>query len=228
MSAINKNSPIFDSNTNENILASNEKSYDELIGYCALRKQFSRIIPSYYTEIQKQSFNNKRQNISSVEEYKKLKEEINIMKESIELLKESKQKKLKQIEDLRIIMRKVGNKQISYKEKKYINNNIINNYCTREKKPSCDKCFRCMDSKDSSCFKVSSDEGLSLAPTTSGLSSGKDDEAGLEDGANQPGPYGVCCSSNSSSGCWVFNDDKMRNDDLMLHIREDKTPLTSN
>ena len=115
MSATNKNSPIFDSNTNENILVSNEKSYDELIGYCALRKQFARIIPSYYTEIQKQSYNNKRQNISSIEEYKKLKEEINIMKESIELLKESKQKKLKQIEDLRIIMIKVGNKQISYK-----------------------------------------------------------------------------------------------------------------
>ena len=226
MSAINNNSPIFDSNTNENILASNEKSYDELIGYCALRKQFARIIPSYYTEIQQQSFNNKRQNISSIEEYKKLKEEINIMKESIELLKESKQKKLKQIEELRILMRKVGNKQISCKEKKHINNNIINNYCTREKPSAEQQGFRCMDSKDSSCFKVSSDEGLSLAPTTSGLSSGKDDEAGLEDGANQPGPYGVW--NDSSSGCWCFTKDNMRNDDLMLNIREDKTLLTSN
>ena len=226
MSTANKNSPIFDSNTNENILASNEKSYDELIGYCALRKQFARIIPSYYTEIQKQSFNNKRQNISSIEEYKKLKEEINIMKESIELLKESKQKKLKQIEDLRILMRKVGNKQISYKEKKHINNNIINNYCSREKPSSCDQDFRCMDSKD---FKVSSDEGLSLAPTTSGLSSGKDDEAGLEDGANQPGPSGVYNnSSNSCSGYWCFDNDKMRNEDLMLQIKEEKTLLTSN
>jgi hypothetical protein len=228
MSTANKNSPIFDSNTNENILVSNEKSYDELIGYCALRKQFSRIIPSYYTEIQKQPFNNKRQNVSSIEEYKKLKEEINIMKESIELLKESKQKKLKQIEDLRVLMRKVGNKQLSYKDKKHINNNIINNYCTREKQSTCDQGFRCIDSKDSSCFKVSSDEGLSLAPTTSGLSSGKDDEAGLEDGANQPGPYGVWNSSNSSSGCWCFTDDKMPNNDLMLHIREEKTLLTSN
>ena len=225
MSATNKNSPIFDSNTNENILVTNEKSYDELIGYCALRKQFARIIPSYYTEIQKQSFNNKRQNISSIEEYKKLKEEINIMKESIELLKESKQKKLKQIEDLRILMRKVGNKQISYKEKKHINNNIINNYCSREKPSSCDQDFRCMDSKD---FKVSSDEGLSLAPTTSGLSSGKDDEAGLEDGANQPGPSGVYNNSSSCSGYWCFDDDKMRNEDLMLQIKEEKTLLTSN
>ena len=225
MSATNKNSPIFDSNTNENILVTNEKSYDELIGYCALRKQFARIIPSYYTEIQKQSFNNKRQNISSIEEYKKLKEEINIMKESIELLKESKQKKLKQIEDLRILMRKVGNKQISYKEKKHINNNIINNYCSREKPSSCDQDFRCMDSKD---FKVSSDEGLSLAPTTSGLSSGKDDEAGLEDGANQPGPSGVYNNSSSFSGYWCFDNDKMRNEDLMLQIKEEKTLLTSN
>jgi hypothetical protein len=147
------------------------------------------------------------------------------MKESIELLKESKQKKLKQIEDLRILMRKVGNKQISYKEKKHINNNIINNYCSREKPSSCDQDFRCMDSKD---FKVSSDEGLSLAPTTSGLSSGKDDEAGLEDGANQPGPSGVYNNSSSCSGYWCFDDDKMRNEDLMLQIKEEKTLLTSN
>ena len=58
------NSPIFDSNTNEAILASNEQSYDDLIGYCALRKQFARIIPSYYTKIQKQSYKTKRQNTS--------------------------------------------------------------------------------------------------------------------------------------------------------------------
>ena len=85
-----------------------------------------------------------------------------------------------------------------------------------------------MDSKDMSCFKVSSDEGLSLAPTTSGLSSGKDDEAGIEDGANQPGPYSDFSQCNSSSGCWCFGDNKMQNNDLMLQIREDKTLLTSN
>ena len=121
MSANINNTPIFDSNTNENNLTSTEQSYDDLIGYCALRKQFSRIIPSYYTEIKKQSFKGKRQNISSIEEYKKLKEEINIMQESIEVLKDSKQKKLKQIEELRTLMRKVGNKQIIFKEKKQIN-----------------------------------------------------------------------------------------------------------
>ena len=116
MSANNNNTPIFTSNTKENILASNEQSYDDLIGYYALRKQFTRIIPSYYTEVQKQSYKSKRQNNSNMEEYKKLKEEINIMKESIELLKESKQKKLKKIEDLRVLMRKVGNKQINTKD----------------------------------------------------------------------------------------------------------------
>ena len=230
MSATNKNSPIFDSNTNENILVSNEKSYDELIGYCALRKQFARIIPSYYTEIQKQSYNNKRQNISSIEEYKKLKEEINIMKESIELLKESKQKKLKQIEELRVLMRKVGNKQISYKEKEKkqnINNNninIINKYCSREKSD----CFRCTDRKGSNSFKVSSDEGLSLQTTTSGLSSGKDDDAGAEDGV-QPLPYSdnSSCCNNFNNGC-CFMGENWRPDELMLHISEGDTTLCGN
>ena len=230
MSAYTKNSPIFDSNTNEAILASNEQSYDDLIGYCALRKQFARIIPSYYTEIQKQSNKNKKQNISSIEEYKKLKEEINNIQESIESLKESKQKKLKQIEELRILMRKVGNKQISYKgkEQKQINNNnnnIINNYYTREKSDR--------KRKGSNCFKVSSDEGLSLATTNSGLSSGKDDEAGAEgeEGGVQQYPSESSNNSynlpNSSSCC--FRDDRWNNRDLMLRISEnDTTTLCEN
>ena len=66
MSTNTNNTQILDSNTNENYLISNEQSYNDLIGYCALRKQFSRIIPSYYTEIQKQTFKVKRQNISSI------------------------------------------------------------------------------------------------------------------------------------------------------------------
>ena len=225
MSAYTNNSPIFDSNTNEAILASNEQSYDDLIGYCALRKQFSRIIPSYYTEIQKQSNNNKKQNISSIEEYKKLKEEINTIQESIESLKESKQKKLKQIEELRILMRKVGNKQISYKEKeqkqinnnnKNNNNNIINNYCIREKSDT--------NRKGSNCFKVSSDEGLSMATTNSGLSSGKDDDAGAEDGGAQTYPYEECTDNNNlpNSRC-CFRDEGWNNRDLMLRISENDT-----
>jgi len=229
MSANINNTPIFDSNTNENNLTSTEQSYDDLIGYCALRKQFSRIIPSYYTEIKKQSFKGKRQNISSIEEYKKLKEEINIMQEYIEVLKDSKQKKLKQIEELRTLMRKVGNKQIIFKEKKQINNNIINNYCAREKTTT-DQSFRCMERKGSNSFKVSSDEGLSIAPTTSGLSSGKDDDAGAEEGGNQKVPCDYISSSNSSSGSWCFTEDRLPNERMLHHPEREKdtTTLVSN
>ena len=223
MSANIKISPLFDTNTNENIIASNEQSYDDLIGYCALRKQFARIIPSYYTEIQKQSF--KRNNkYSNLEEYKKLKEEINNMKESIDLLKESKQKKLQQIEELRALMRKVGSKQLSYKDKKHINNNIINNYCPKEKSTEIQD-FRCRERKGSNGFKASSDEGLSLAPTTSGLSSGKDDDAGAEgDGNMQVNP--LCLTNNSSnSSSWCFREEENLNRDLYLNIEEKELPL---
>ena len=214
MSANTKNSPIFTSNTNENIIASNEQSYDDLIDYCALRKQFARIIPSYYTEIQKQSsYKSKRQNVSNMEEYKKLKEEINIMKESIELLKESKQKKLKHIEDLRDLMRKVGNKKISNKEKKHIINAINNNYCAREISDN-GRGLRCGERKGSNGFKGSCDEGLSLAPTTSGLSSGKDDDAGTEEGGN-PQYRRYRASSNSSSGSWCFMREDSPNKELL-------------
>jgi hypothetical protein len=201
MSANTKNSPIFASNSNENIIVSNEQSYDDLIGYCALRKQFARIIPSYYTEIQNKPINNKRKNISNMEEYKKLKEEINIMKESIELLKESKQKKLKQIEDLRVLMRKVGNKQINNNEKKHIINTINNNYCSREKQDTTQNVRS--ERKDSNGFKASSDEGLSLAPTTSGLSSAQDDDMG---GEGIPKPDGANYYSSSGSWCFVYED----------------------
>ena len=220
MSANTNNTPVFDSNTNENIIVSNEQSYDELIGYCALRKQFNRIIPSYYTKLHSQPLKTSRKNISSIEEYKKLKEEINTMKDSIELLKESKQKKLKEIEELRNLMRQVGNKQLTYKEKKpIINNKINNNYCAREKSHT-DQCFR-SERKESSGFKVSSDEGLSLAPTTSGLSSGKDDDCGAEEGGNpQPMPYGVFSnSSNSSTNSWCFIDENNRKE-LILPLPE--------
>ena len=219
MSANNNNTPIFTSNTKENILASNEQSYDDLIGYYALRKQFTRIIPSYYTEVQKQSYKSKRQNNSNMEEYKKLKEEINIMKESIELLKESKQKKLKQIEDLRVLMRKVGNKEISYKEQKNINNNITINYCPREKSDKAQGNY-CSERKGSNGYKVSSDEGLSLslAPTTSGLSSGKDDDMGAEDSGISANPDGARC--NTDNLCFVYEE--MPNTKKLLNNPERK------
>jgi len=207
-------------NTEENNLAYNEQSYDNLINVCALRKQFSRIIPSYYTEIQKQGLKMKRQNISSIEEYKKLQEEIDMIQESIELLKEKKQKKLKEIENLRSLMRKVGNKKMTKEDKKQINiiNNNINNYCGREKNTR-DLCFGCNERKGSNGFKVSSDEGLSMAPTLSGLSSGKDDDLGGEDAPNLECPgnynnftYNKSSSKNSSSGslCFACDDDSNR------------------
>ena len=179
MSANTKNSPIFASNTNENIIVSNEQSYDDLIGYCALRKQFARIIPSYYTEIQNKPINNKRKNISNLEEYKKL----------------------KQIEDLRVLMRKVGNKQINNNDKKHIINTINNNYCSREKQDTTQNVRS--ERKDSNGFKASSDEGLSLAPTTSGLSSAQDDDMG---GEGIPKPDGANYYSNSGSWCFVYED----------------------
>ena len=224
MSSNTKNTLIFDNNTKENNLVSNEQSYDDLIGYCALRKQFSRIIPSYYTEIQKQDYKIKRKNISSIEEYKKLKEEISLIQESIELLKESKQKKLKEIEDLRTLMRKVGNKQCSKEDKKQINIIINNNYSSKEKVTK-DQGYRCNERKGSNGFKVSSDEGLSLAPTTSGLSSGKDEDLGGED-AGQPNKYnGSNNSSNSSSGSWCFACDNDSNRKVMQNGNEKETVL---
>ena len=224
MSSNTKNTLIFDNNTKENNLVSNEQSYDDLIGYCALRKQFSRIIPSYYTEIQKQDYKIKRKNISSIEEYKKLKEEISLIQESIELLKESKQKKLKEIEDLRTLMRKVGNKQCSKEDKKQINIIINNNYSSKEKVTK-DQGFRCKERKGSNGFKVSSDEGLSMAPTTSGLSSGKDEDLGGED-AGQPNKYnGFNNSSNSSSGSWCFNCDNDCNRKVIQNGNEKETVL---
>ena len=226
MSTITNRTPIFTSNTNENIVALNKKSYDDLIGYCALRKQFSRIIPSYYIEIQGQNDKNREQNISysSLEEYKHLKEEINNIKKSIEILKESKQEKMKTIENLRNIMRKVGQKQISYKDIKQLNNNNNNNnYCTREKQ-HIDECTICSQRKGSSNFKGSSDEGLSMAPTISGLSglsSGKDDDNNAEEG--QKVSHSILNISNSSSDSWCFTNEENNRELLMLGNPEQRT-----
>ena len=228
MSTITKSSPFSTSNSNDNILVSNKNSYEDLIGYCALRKQISRIIPSYYTEIQEQNTKNRKQNnISSLEEYKKLKQEINNLNASIEILKESKQEKLKTIENLRNIMRKVGQKQISYKDKKQGNDNIINNYCAREKQ-NIDERSRCCERKGSSNFKVSSDEGLSIAPTTSGLSSGKDEDYFAEEGGNQPVCYCDLSISKSSSGSWCFTNEENNNELLMLRNPEQGTAPLQN
>ena len=114
---------------------------------------------------------------------------------------------------------KNGELNNDFLKKPIINNNINNNYCAREKS-HIDQCFRC-NRKESSGFKVSSDEGLSLAPTTSGLSSGKDDDCGAEEGGNpQPLAYGVFSnSSNSSTNSWCFIDENNRKE-LALPVPE--------
>ena len=208
----NKNTPIFDFNNNE-------QSYYDLICYGAIRKQFTRIIPSYYTEIKKQPNRklNQGTSTSNIEEYKKLKEEINTMKTSIEVLKESKQQKLKQIEDLRALMRKVGTKQYfnNNKYKKQIKNNINNNYCSREKQCTTLE-NKCLEKNRNNNSKGLSDEGLSLTPTTSGLSSGKDEDMGAEDKGCQDPYFDNRRSSNSSSGSWCFREEEIPENELLI------------
>ena len=111
-------------------------------------------------------------------------------------------------------MRKVGNKKMTKEDKKQINiiNNNINNYCGREKNTN-DISFRYNERKGSNGFKVSSDEGLSMAQTLSGLSSGKDEDLGGEEGLPID-KYPYNCNnfiynkkSSSSSWCFEYDDD---------------------
>ena len=104
---------------NENI-SLNSTPYNDLIDYGSIRKQFSRIIPSYYMNIQKNRIHSNKKFTSDTEEFNKLKNEIICMEESILALKDIKKKKLEQIEELRILMRKAGNKNIAINNKKII------------------------------------------------------------------------------------------------------------
>ena len=112
-------------NINIDILLPKDQSYKDLINYCSLRKQFSRIIPIYYMDYQKYDFITKQKHVSSIEEYEKLKHEIISLKESINILKSKKQKKIKEIEELRSLMGKIGNK-------KTINASYVNNMDPKE------------------------------------------------------------------------------------------------
>ena len=98
-------------NINIDILLPKDQSYKDLINYCSLRKQFSRVIPVYYMDYQKHDFILKQKHVSSIEEYEKLKQEIISLKESINILKSKKEKKLKEIKELRSLMGKIGNKK---------------------------------------------------------------------------------------------------------------------
>ena len=168
MSTIPQNEQFTFDNSNENYLTSNEQSYVDLIDFCSLRKQFTRIIPSCYVEITKKFKSSKHLPTQNLEEYRKLKEEIILMQESIELLRESKQKKLREIDELRCLMRKVANKEINMKEKEFISNNF--NYCQREISTPPEKLP--LDSeKDNENYICSS-----LQPTASEMSEGKDDD----------------------------------------------------
>ncbi len=97
---------------NMNMILSKDKDYNDLINYGSIKKQLSRIIPVYYMDYQNYAYNFKQNNFTNIEEYEKLKEEIISLKESIYILKSQKQQKLKEIEQLRCQMRKIGNKQI--------------------------------------------------------------------------------------------------------------------
>ena len=112
--------------TNNNS-SSSPKSYNDLINYCSIRKQFSRIIPQYMSIQNKKLISNKKLS-SNIEEFRKYKQEIISLKESISILKEKKKKKLEKIEELRSIMRKVGNKSNNYPSKCSEKNLHINNY----------------------------------------------------------------------------------------------------
>ena len=184
-------------NTNNDF--SSSQSYNDLINYCSIRKQFIRIIPQSMTIQNKKLISKNKKFSSNIEEYRKYKQEIISLKESISLLREKKQKKLEQIEELRCLMRKVGNKNNS--ESKEQRNNDQRFRCN-----SNDKKQRCFD-----CTTGTSDsvEGyLSLVPTTSDLSSGKDDDAAPEGG--NYGESDAQCDfiiSNDSSSSSFNNSD---------------------
>ena len=166
------------------------QSYNDLINYGSIRKQFSRLIPQYI-KYQNKKYISNRNFTSNIEEMNKLKQEIISMKESISLIKSKKQKKLDQIEELRCFMRKIGNKQNNYHNKENSSLNKVRNYYQRETNinNNNDKCFRgnnnIINKKQvNNNIKGSSDEvegGSSVMQSTSDLSSGKDEPAQAED-----------------------------------------------
>ena len=221
MSAINSFTPISIINENNNNNANNSKSYNDLINFGSIRKQFARIIPNYI------NYKNIKigLNMSSIEEYKKLKQEIISIEESILLLKEKKQKKLDQIEELRHLMRKEGQKKILYND----NKQNKNNYWAREKNDSkrfgCDK----QERKGSNGNCKSSDEteaGCSIPPTNSGLSDNCADEEGLQKD-DKYSAYRNFSNNNSSSFMCIIDESndvgevmhkEMHEEEFMQHM----------
>ena len=221
MSSLNSITPISIINENNNNNAFISKSYIDLINFGSIRKQFSRIIPNY--------INYKNQSIglntSSIEEYKKLKQEILSIKESILLLKEKKQKKLDQIEELRNLMRKVGQNKIIYNDKKQNKNN----YCTREKNDT--KRFGNNKNERKGSFgnikSLDETEGSSIvAPSNSGLSDNYcDDEGFQKDGdyhfyrksSNNNSSNSSMCFVNEANNVGKVLHKEMHEEELMQH-----------
>ena len=197
-------------NTNNDF--SSSQNYNDLINYCSIRKQFIRIIPQSMT-IQNKKLISKNKKSSNIEEYRKYKQEIISLKESISVLREKKQRKLEQIEELRCLMRKVGNKNNSnstvYSPIKYHNERESKEQRNKDQRFRCnsnDKKQRCFD-----CTTGTSDstEGyLSLVPSTSGLSSGKDDDTAPEGGnyGESDAQCDIILSNNSSSSSFNNSD----------------------
>lgn len=175
MSSLNSITPISIISENNINNAFKSKSYSDLINYGSIRKQFARIIPNY--------INYKNQsiglNISSIEEYKKLKQEIISIEESILLLNEKKQKKLDKIEELRNIMRKEGQKKIIYNDKSQNKNNYFNREKKDSKRFDCDKKERKGKGSIGN-IKTSDEAEGGYAPCNSGLSDNCCDDEGLQ------------------------------------------------
>lgn len=178
-------------NNSDNYSTDNTQSYNDLIFYGSLYKQLNRRFPNYYSSESITYPKKKSNNSNNEEEYKKLKKEIMIMQESIEALKSSKQKKLDQIEELRCLMRKVGNKTATSKEKNYIKNNFSYNYCNREKR---DHSLRQGKGGDMENLKMSSGDSSTI--TGPDAPSGKDNDFCGEEG-NQSGKEGYLWKVNN-------------------------------
>ena len=192
--------PISNNNKIKDNNESNSMSYHDLINYCSIRKQLSRIIPNFY-----QNIHQNKTITQDFEQYNKIKEEIKVIEQSIIGLKFQKQKKLEQIEELRNLMRKVGTQKIIINNK----NIIKNNYYSRERKES--PINKGNNKGLNGNYKISSDKGEGIssnAHTLSGLSSGKDDGAGYEDGYQ--------CNDRSR-----FNNNFSNNSNFLCHVDEE-------
>ena len=201
-------------NTN-NDNSSSSKPYNDLLNFGSIRKQFIRIVPQYMS-LENKKLYSKNKFTSNIEELNKYKQEIISLKESISLLQEKKQNKLKQIEELRCLMRKVGNKQNTTNNNNYHINNYHKERETKDQRNNdqrfrgaSDKKHRFAANTTTTCEE--SEGGLSLLPSSSGLSSGKDDDTAPESGIyqdhdNQEDFNLSLSNSNSSSNSSCYNN----------------------